>query len=182
MAGSILWLAPTSTYSSSIIRNSNIIICEPHFNWPTEPIWRMSWTQTASPKSLTNVPPLGGSVQDNNRAPGYLRVLPWTWLQKWVKSMYRGSMPGDWCDFTVRWFLHGSIPLHVHPNAWRYVQHWVTYISNSSCSSTSFLLPLLSITATQYFWKWLLLFHIFFSLERKKEDEHFNRRKICWNN
>jgi len=80
MTGSILWLAPTSICSSSVIRNSKIIISEPHFDWPTEPIWRMSQTQATSPKSLANVPPLGGSVQDNNRAPGYLKVPPWTWL------------------------------------------------------------------------------------------------------
>jgi len=65
VAGSILWLAPTSTCSSSIIRNSNIVICEPHFDRSAEPIWRMSRTQAASPKSLANVPRLCGSVQEH---------------------------------------------------------------------------------------------------------------------
>ena len=64
MAGSILWLAPTSTCSSSIIRNSNIVICEPHFNRSAEPIQRMSQTQAASPKSLADIPRLYGSVQE----------------------------------------------------------------------------------------------------------------------
>ena len=67
VAGSILWLAPTSTCSSSIIRNSNIVICEPRFDRSAEPIRRMSRTQAASPKSLADVPCLCGSVQDNNR-------------------------------------------------------------------------------------------------------------------
>ena len=182
VAGSILWLAPTSTCSNSIIRNSNIVICEPRFDRSAEPIRRMSRPRAASRKSLVDVPPLGGSVQDNNGAPGYSRVPPWTRLRERVKSMHGGSMPGDWCDFTVRRFLHGSRPLHVRPNAWRYVQHWVTYIPNSSCPPTSFLPPPLSITATQHFRKWLLLLHIFLPLQGKKEDERFDRRKICWNN
>ena len=182
MAGSILWSAPAFTSSSSVIRNSNIVIFEPHFDRPTEPIWRMSLSRAALCKSLANVPPLGGRVQDNNGAPGYSRVPSQIQLREWVKSIYRGSMPGDWCDFTVRQFLHESRPLHVCPNAWRYVQHWVRYISNSSCPPTSFLLPPLSITATQHFRKWLLLLHIFLPLKGKKEDECFDKRKICCNN
>ena len=153
MAGSILWSVPDFTFTNIIIRNSNIVICKPCFDRPIEPIWRISQTQAASPKSLANIPCLYGSVQDNNRAPGYLRMPPWTQLQEWVKSMHGGSMPGDWCDFTARWFLHESKPLHVHPNSWRYVQYWVTYISNSSCLQILFMTPPLSITVTQHFWE-----------------------------
>ena len=151
MACSILWSAPDFTSSSIIIRNSNIVICEPHFDRPTEPIRRISQTQAVSPKSLANIPCLYRSIQDNNRAPGYLRVPPWTQLQEQVKSMHGGSMLGNWCDFTARWFLHGSRPLYVCPNSWRYVQHWVTYISNPSCLQTLFLIPSLSITVTWHF-------------------------------
>ena len=120
-------------------------------------------------------------------APGYSRVPPWTRLRERVKSMHGdnlGSTPGlheHWCHFTARQFLDGSRPLHVRPNAGRYVQHWVTYKWNSSCPPTSFLPPPLSITATQHF-RELLLLHIFLPLEGKKEDECFDRRKICWNN
>ena len=181
MAGSILCSAPAFASSSSVIRNSNIVIFEPRFDRPTEPIRSMSRPRAASRKSLADVPPLGGSVQDNNGAPGYSRVPPWTRLRERVKSMHGGSTPGDWYDFTVRRFLNGSRPLHVRPNAWRYVQHWVTYKWNSSCPPTSFLPPPLSITATQHF-RELLLLHIFLPLEGKKEDECFDRRKICCNN
>ena len=80
MAGSILLTVLAFTYRSSIIRNSNIVICKPHFDRSAEPIWRISQTQAALPKSLANVCHLCGSVQDNNRALGYLRVPLWTQL------------------------------------------------------------------------------------------------------
>ena len=91
MAGSILWSAPD--FTSSII----IIIFKPRFDRSAEPIRRISRTQAASPKSLADVPCLCGSVQDNNGAPGYLRVPPWTQLRERVKSMHGenlGSTPG----------------------------------------------------------------------------------------
>ena len=55
----------------------------------------MSLPQAVSCKSLADVPPLDGCVQDNNGAPGYSRVLPQIQLQERVKSMHEGSMPGD---------------------------------------------------------------------------------------
>ena len=88
MAGSILWSAPDFTSSSIIIRNSNTVICEHRFDRPIEPIRRISQTQAASRKSLADVPCLCGSVQNNNGAPGYLRMPPWTQLWERVKSMH----------------------------------------------------------------------------------------------
>ena len=76
MAGSILWSVPDFTSTSIIIRNSNIVICKLYFDRPIEPIRRISQTLAVLPKSLANVLYLCGSVQDNNRASGYLRVPP----------------------------------------------------------------------------------------------------------
>ena len=86
-----------------------------------------------------------------------------------------------WCDFTVRQFLDEIRPLHVRPNAGRYVQHWVTYKWNSLCPPTSFLPPPLSVTATHHFQK-LIPLHVLLSPEGKKEEGYFDRRKICWSN
>ena len=86
-----------------------------------------------------------------------------------------------WCHFTVRQFLDEIRPLHVRPNAGRYVQHWVTYKWNSLCPPTSFLPPPLSVTATHHFQK-LIPLHVLLSPEGKKEEGYFDRRKICWSN
>ena len=118
------------------------------------------------------------------RKPGYSKVLLQMWLWEQVKSMHRenlGSTPGlheHWCDFTVRQFLDEIRLLYVRPNTGRYVQHWMTYKWNSLCPPTLFLLSPLSVTATHHFQK-LIPLHIFLSLEGKKEEGYFDRRKIC---
>ena len=95
MTGPILWLVPTFTYSSSITRNSNIIVCKPCFDRSAETIQRMSWTQAASPKSLSDIPHLYGSVQDNNRS---------TWLFKGASTDPTAGMSQFYC-MEIIWVL-----------------------------------------------------------------------------
>ena len=168
-------------HRQEIIKSSKIVIFEPRFDRSAERTRRMSR-------------PLLNSLADASRrecprqygTPGYLRAPPRTRLWERVKSMHRdnlGFTPGlheYWCDFTVRQFLDEIRPLHVRPNAGRYVQHWVIYKWNSSCPPTSFLQPPLSVTATHHFQK-LIPLHVFLSLEGKKEG-YFDKRKICWSN
>ena len=150
MVGSILLSAPAFTSRSSIIRNSNIVICEPRFDRSAEPIRRIS-------EHLVIWGCHHGPNCGNESSLCMERI--WVLLQ---------SLHEHWSDFTARKFLDGSRPLHVRPNAGRYVQHWVIYKWNSSCPPTSFLPPPLSVTATHHF-RELLPLHIFLPLEERRK-------------